>query len=198
MRLSEGVYLAGLGPSFETPAEMGLIVAGDLLISNAALPPPMGLAGALLLRGGLLLGGATPQPGFYLMTAAWALAAAYHVAFEEEKKKPPPQEKGTEAPKPPKPPLLTRMLRSFVSPWVDIKHYGETGGIKAGSAKLKPFLFGMLTFDSLFKLVGFLLLLHFNGVFYGCLGFVAFQAALMVGPMGGIAVGLLGTALSYL
>ena len=53
-----------------------LMVLGDLCMSNAAMPPPIGAGGAALLGAGLLLSGIPPSIGFAFNASAWAAAAA--------------------------------------------------------------------------------------------------------------------------
>ena len=57
------------------------IVGGDVCMSNAALPPPLGAGGALALGGGLWLAGVMPTAGFALNATAWLLHATCHVAL---------------------------------------------------------------------------------------------------------------------
>lgn len=55
-----------------TSMQAALLVVGDLLLSNAALPPACGLLGAALIRTALWLAGTSPLDGFYYTAAAWA------------------------------------------------------------------------------------------------------------------------------
>lgn len=59
-----------------SPGVAWLMVAGDLAMSNPALPPAVGVSGAVLLGGAMTSAGVEPMSGFWLNASAWAAAAA--------------------------------------------------------------------------------------------------------------------------
>ena len=54
--------------------QAGLLIVGDLLLSNAAMPPAFGLLGATLVRAALWLADTPPLAGFWYTAAAWGAA----------------------------------------------------------------------------------------------------------------------------
>lgn len=70
------------------------IIVGDVLMSNPALSPPLGLAGTLMMGGGLHLAAIQPTAVFALNATCWALSTVCHLAFKEESKHPSTDIKG--------------------------------------------------------------------------------------------------------
>lgn len=69
--------------SIDSSLHLTLIIVGDFLSSNPAVPPIWGASGVFILGGGLLLAGITPTFGFALNATAWLAHAACHVAFDQ-------------------------------------------------------------------------------------------------------------------
>jgi len=67
--------------SIDSSFALALIMMGDLVSSNATVPPIWGAGGVVILGSGLLLAGIKPTVGFALNATAWLASAASHVAL---------------------------------------------------------------------------------------------------------------------